>query len=140
MSKLKEFPQSVIEKLNYYVYLLIDPITEEKFYVGKGNGNRIFAHLNNSLSNPKETDKIKQIRQINKTGHEVRHIILRHGLTEKEALEVEAAAIDLLGLAKLTNIVSGHDSTERGWMSAEDAIMELRAEKIYIVEPSILFE
>jgi hypothetical protein len=139
MSNIKNFPQSVIEKLNYYVYILIDPINDENFYVGKGTGNRIFAHINDSLKNPMKTDKIDRIHQINKNGHEVRHIILRHGLTEKEAFEVEASAIDLLEIKKLTNIVSGHDSAERGLMSAEDAIMELRAEKIYIVEPSILF-
>ena len=139
MSKLHEFPQSVIEKLKYYVYILIDPTTNEKFYVGKGYGNRIFAHINNALKNPLKTDKINRILQINKKGREVDHIILRHGLTEREAFEVEATAIDLLGLEKLTNAVIGHDSGERGWMTANDVIAEFRAEKIIITEPSIIF-
>ncbi|MDH5507092.1 MAG: hypothetical protein OEZ02_07705 [Anaerolineae bacterium] len=133
-----EFPQSVIEKLNFYVYILIDPRTEEIFYVGKGNGNRIFAHLNSALNNPQKSDKLNQIRKINKAGKVVKHIVLRHGLTEKEAFEVEAATIDLLGLKGLTNIVAGHESDERGWMTAIDIISEFAAKKINIVEPSIL--
>ncbi len=50
MSSIKEFPLSVIEKLDYYVYLLIDPGTNQVFYVGKGTGNRIFAHINAVIS------------------------------------------------------------------------------------------
>jgi len=46
------FSQSVIEKLEHYVYFLQNPRNEEIFYVGKGSGNRVFQHLNCSV----ETD------------------------------------------------------------------------------------
>ena len=40
----------------YYVYFLIDPTTDEIFYVGKGSNYRDFSHLKPSLwSNPKCT-------------------------------------------------------------------------------------
>ena len=44
MNELKEFSPFLCEILGYYVYLLIDPETDQIFYVGKGIGNRIFAH------------------------------------------------------------------------------------------------
>ena len=47
---ITEFTTEVISKLGYYVYLLIDPRTGNTFYVGKGRGNRTFAHVNDSLS------------------------------------------------------------------------------------------
>ncbi len=39
------FPAGVAEKLKTYVYRLIDPRNGETFYVGKGQGDRVFAHI-----------------------------------------------------------------------------------------------
>src|SRR3989338_11289937 len=120
--------QSTIEKLGYYVYLLIDPRTNKVFYVGKGCGNRINHHLLGALEeNVKETEKIKTIREIQKAELEVGHTILRHGLTEKEAFEVESAVIDLLGLENLTNLMHGHHTTDRGLMKLEDIKIKYEA-------------
>ena len=138
MSQIKEFPQSVIEKLGYYVYILIDPKTKKAFYVGKGTGNRIFAHINNAISSPLKSDKLDKIRLIQSKGFQVEHKIIRHGLTEKEAFEVEAALIDFIGLEVLTNIKGGHDSNYRGGMSIRETISQYNAPKIKIVEPVIL--
>ena len=38
------FPQSVKEKLDYYVYCLKDPRSQKIFYVGKGTDDRVFHH------------------------------------------------------------------------------------------------
>jgi len=83
-----QFSQAVIDRIGYYVYLLTDPRNGQLFYVGKGNGNRVFAHVSEAIHNPRETDKIERIRRIRRSGREVRYDILRHGLTEKEAFEV----------------------------------------------------
>ena len=104
MPRQQEFPPSVIEKIGYYVYLLSDPATNEVFYVGKGTGNRIFAHLSAAIAQAEASDKLDRIRAILAGGHEVQHRIIRHGLTEKEAFEVEAALIDFIGLDGLTNL------------------------------------
>lgn len=50
MSELKKFSTSTLaelqkdEKHPYYVYCLVDPRNNQTFYIGKGKGNRIFAH------------------------------------------------------------------------------------------------
>jgi hypothetical protein len=138
MSEIKEFSPSVIEKLGYYVYLLIDPETNSVFYVGKGTGNRIFSHINIAISLPVENDKLDRIRAIQAKGLQVKHIIHRHGLTEKEAYEVEASLIDFIGIRDLTNIVKGYHSDNRGNLTISEVIAQYDAPKIVIVEPAIL--
>ncbi|MDP2797893.1 MAG: hypothetical protein Q8N94_10345 [Methanoregula sp.] len=97
-------PQGVAEKLEYYVYIYVDPDTEKPFYIGKGMGDRFLAHLDVQPGTAKG-DKIKEIRS---RGNEPRIDILRWGLSESEALLVEASAIDLIGKANLVNLMSGH--------------------------------
>lgn len=130
------FTSEVIEQLQYYVYRLIDPRNGQTFYVGKGKGNRLYAHINDALKNFDgenylDTDedevsaKIQQIRDIKKSGLEVIHVIQRYGLTNKEAFEVEAALIDCY--AGLTNIQGGF-APERGVNNAEVLQRELSYE------------
>ena len=138
MSKY-ELSEATIEKLQYYVYLLIDPRDEEVFYVGKGKGGRITAHLFGAREREElATDKVKRIRDIEDAGLEVKHVVLRHGLLDKEALEVESAVIDLLGKDNLTNLMKGHHSEDRGWMTLEDIKLRYEAEKAVFEEQAIL--
>lgn len=138
MLYIQEFPRSVIEKLEYYVYLMIDPETDQVFYVGKGTGNRLFAHLNAALTDSVPSDKLDQIRALHARGSEVRHIIHRHGLTEKEAFEIEAALIDFIGLSDLTNQVQGFNSDDRGKMTVAEVIAKYVAPIAEIKEPVVL--
>lgn len=131
--------QSTIEKLEYYIYLLSDPRTDKVFYVGKGHGNRINNHLLGALEGKtKETSKIKIIRDIQSSNKEVGLTILRHGLTEKEAFEIESSVIDLLGIDNLTNLVQGLHSYDRGIMSLSDLKIEYEAEDAVFDEPVML--
>ena len=133
-----EFPVSVIERLGFYVYTLTDPLTSKVFYVGKGMGNRVFAHVNEAIESPSEADKIGKIREIHAHGQEVRYEIIRHGMAETEALEVESALIDFIGLADLTNQVSGHHMDVRGRMTVAEIIAAYQAKPISIAEPVLL--
>ncbi len=138
---MNKLSQSTIEKLGYYVYLLIDPRTEpgRTFYVGKGCGNRINHHLLGALEIDKiEKEKIKTIRNIQADNLNVGLVILRHGLTEKEAFEVESAMIDFLGKESLTNLVLGHHATDRGLMKLEDIKIKYEAEDAIFGDPVIL--
>lgn len=47
---INEFPSGVIEHLGWYVYRLIDPRDGSTFYVGKGKGNRVFAHMRGEVA------------------------------------------------------------------------------------------
>jgi hypothetical protein len=145
---ISEFKQSVIEKVETYVYILIDPRNNKIFYVGKGKGNRIFQHVKGGLKeetrNGEESLKTSLIKEIIKSGHEVKHFIVRHGLTDEVALEIESAIIDLLSneylkLSDLTNEVKGHDSWERGMTTADELNLRYSAEPVDIKEPAIIF-
>ena len=138
MPEITEFPQSVIERIQFYVYALSDPRTKKVFYIGKGAGNRVFAHVNEALEQPTESDKLATIRSIAGSGRNVRYEIIRHGMSEEQALEVEAALIDFVGLPRLTNKVIGQGTDDRGRMSIVDIIATYRSEPVTITEPSIL--
>jgi hypothetical protein len=136
---MKQFSQAVCEKIGYYVYVLKDPRNSEIFYIGKGKGNRVFQHVSCALETEDESDKLNLIREILNEGKNVEYYILRHGLaTEKEALEIESACIDLIGLDNLTNKVKGHNSWESGMKTADEIIQHYDAKAITITEPTII--
>ena len=98
-SKVRAIPDYMNDGVGYYVYRLVDPRTKQTFYVGKGRGNRLFQHVSEALAKEDHTTlKLDRIREIKKEGFEVGHVVHRHGLSEKEAFEVEAALIDAYGL------------------------------------------
>lgn len=119
-AKIDSFPPGVARKLNWYVYRLIDPRNGETFYVGKGKGNRVFAHINAQIKGDELDNKLKRIREIRLAGFEVGHVIHRHGLDEATAFEVEAALID--AYPGLTNIAGGMGSSDFGSMHAKEII------------------
>ncbi len=138
-SNAHKLSDKTIRELGYYVYLLSDPRNGKVFYVGKGCGDRINHHLLGALEEKtKETEKIKIIRDILSTGLEVDHTILRHGLSEKEALEVECAMIDFIGLDKLTNLVLGHHSFVRGKKTLRNIKTEYEPVEAIFDEPAML--
>lgn len=136
---MKKFSPEVCEKLNHYVYRLIDPRNGETFYIGKGYKNRIFDHMEMQLKFDKSsyennedevTEKFKILREIKNEGLDLIHIIHRHGMNEEEALEVEAALID--AYRGLSNIVSGHRSNEFGPSNAIQLIKKYEATEMQI--------
>ena len=135
------FSPFVQEKLGYYVYLLSDPRDKRIFYVGKGTGNRIFAHAKDALAVEEKSDKLDKIRAIRRARLEVGYELLRFGLSERTAFDVESAAIQLLGLGELTNIVEGHNVSSTGRMSVDVAISLFDAPRAPEIEvPSLLIK
>jgi uncharacterized protein len=122
MAEVEVFPPDVVPKLKTYVYRLIDPRNGETFYVSKGQGNRVFAHLHDELSREGDalSDKLKRIREIRVAGFEVAHVIHRHGMDGATALEVEAALMD--AYPGLSNIAGGTGSSDYGAMHAREII------------------
>lgn len=133
-----EFPQSVIENLGFYVYLLIDPADNKIFYVGRGVGNRIFDHIHEANEGLRSTEKLDKIRSIISRGEHVKCFIHRHGLNEKEASEVESSLIDFIEVRNLSNEIKGLHSSIRGHMSVEQINLRYNAPMIEIAEAVIL--
>ena len=137
MAKLKGFSELAKEELKNYVYILVDPRDNKIFYVGKGQGDRVFNHVACALETEKQCDKLNQIREIIAEGKEVKHYIVRHGLENEEmAFEIEAILIDLLNfrefkqIESLSNIVSGHHSFDRGIKTVEEIELLYNCEEI----------
>jgi len=133
-NSIGKFPPEVIEKLDFYVYRLVDPRNGETFYVGKGKGNRVFNHLAGTLElTDKEKDrafmslKQERIHEIHGEQLKVIPIIHRHGMKdEKTAYQVEAALID--AYPGLTNEIGGHGS-DCGVMNAKQVIDSYTADE-----------
>lgn len=105
------FSDAVKEALGSYVYSLIDPREEpglqSHFYIGKGKGDRVFAHLSQDLSGSTEMrNKYERIEAIRRSGVEPTFAIIAHGLTEKDALRLEAQLIAVMD--GMTNLAGGH--------------------------------
>lgn len=141
---MREFSQAVRERLGYYVYVLKDPRTGIIFYVGKGKDNRVFQHVRGALVDLADNTKLNLIREIHAAGSEVAHYILRHGLTENLALEIESACIDLLDLdalateAHTTNAIKGHYTWERGLKTVDEVAQYYGATPVTIEEQAII--
>lgn len=99
-----KFTPEVESKLQYYVYALVNPHADPVFYVGKGAGNHVFQHIAEAENKNAcgTSEKLDQIRAIHATLDaddkplEVKHFIIRYGLTEEVAFEIESTLIDFL--------------------------------------------
>ena len=146
------FPPGVSEQLKWYVYRLIDPRNGETFYVGKGLGNRIFAHAKGDFaatmsshaggSDAEDREdsadlKMKRINAIRSAGLEVGHVVHRHGIEREDvAFEVEAALID--AYPGLTNLVGGRGSGEYGSRHVEEIVGQYAVEPFEVKESLML--
>lgn len=123
------FTELTREKINHYVYCLVDPRDNRIFYIGMGQGNRMFDHAKAALANPRKSDKLDLIREIinDKKHGAVKYYVLRHGIpTKTQAAEIESVLIDLLtsplseNPPKMTVEMKGWDTLERGMKSIDE--------------------
>src|SRR2546428_11449629 len=115
--ELTKIPNSVVERLGWYVYAYVHRTDSRIHYIGKGTGQRALAQL-------------VRLRR-----HRVE--IIAHGLRdEAEAYAVERALIDGLELMKLVNKVRGKGARHFGREPLEDLIYRFAAKRIDIEEPA----
>jgi uncharacterized protein len=127
------FDEKTIQYLGFYVYMLIDPKNQLPFYIGKGLGNRVFNHKSMALTDTDDSNaKYDKIREIIEKGEQVKHVIIRHGLTETESFHIEAAIIDAFEYCNilLSNIAGGYNSIEKGLMTSDEIIRHYNAEPL----------
>lgn len=105
MTQLNHFSLDVQKKLQNYVYALIDPRPDKQhalkgtvFYIGRGNGDRVFQHEAEAHRGKAhgEYAKLERILAIERDGYHVKRMIISWGLTTSEAQVVEGAMIDFL--------------------------------------------
>ena len=128
------FDVNTQKALQFYVYCLIDPRDNKVFYIGKGQKNRVFEHIKAADSGQNMDvvfPKLERINSIKNKNHQVRHVIVRHGLTEDQAFRIEATLIDFLGYLgeDLTNEVAGRHSIRFGVMHSDEIM------RIYNAKP-----
>lgn len=130
-----EITPDVAHLLGQYVYAYIDPRDNSIFYIGKGVGDRATYHLYDT----DESRKVERIRAIRSAGLEPRIDIIAYGLRDDlEALRVEAALIEAIGIENLTNVVHGLGATKFPRRSLQEIIWESRREPAVIEHPSLL--
>lgn len=123
-------PPEVADFLGYYVYALRDPRDGRVFYIGKGKGSRINAHLVEAgKDRESERAKLRVINDIETSGEAVELLFLRTGLDEPASFAVEQAVIDSFAAdhRELTNLVRGHQSGSRGLASLPVVVARHRA-------------
>lgn len=99
----------------YYTYVLINPISNKPFYVGKGKGTRkrYMDHFSEAIKGKgSNKHKINTIRKIIRDGHDVIVDVVFGSTSEKECLEKEVDLIAQYGRRDistgiLTNLTNG---------------------------------
>jgi len=82
----------------YYIYAYIDPRTNLPFYIGKGKGDRMFAHLRTAQAKRDNPDKAKVINDLLEAGlTPIIQEIESNILNEVEAYQKEEKQILLYG-------------------------------------------
>lgn len=129
---------------SFYVYALFDPAAPTTpFYIGKGSGSRAYAHMDEEG----EGRKNQRIRAIQTSGKQVVVRQLVSGLSEVEALRIEAQLIAAHGVVETggpllnkvvptgnvrqrSDITVPHGATEKAQLGLEllkEAILEVAA-------------
>lgn len=138
-------PGEVADVLRYYVYPLRDPRDGRVFYVGKGIGDRINAHVREAGADlASERAKIRAINEIAASGQPVDLLFLRTGIEDEHtAFIVEQAVIDAIHADhhSLTNLVRGHHSGQHGLATLPAVVAGHQAEPSPpIPEPVIMLK
>lgn len=95
--------------MKWYVYHLIDSRTDEVFYVGKGTGNRMYAHEAEAKSlKTRNHIKCERINSIKAAGHKVIKRPVAYFYLEADAYDFESEQI--AAHSGLTNIKSRRKS------------------------------
>ncbi len=131
-----------MSETSYYVYALKDPRVSpaKPFYIGKGTGTRAYDHL----IQPDDSRKGRRIREVIKSGNKVLVTQLVDGLSELQAIRIEAELIAALGTEAsgglLTNTVipSGNVSKPRKALIVPDGVIEKAQLGLALIKDAVI--
>ena len=108
--------------MKYYVYKLINPVTNQPFYIGKGTGNRAWTHSRFKDGN-KNVYKDRYIKKLHAEGLDPVVEIVKYFETETEAYEFEEQLTESIGLHNLTNLLAGSKPPSKlGWHPSTETL------------------
>jgi len=108
--------------MKYYVYKLLDPRSNQPFYIGKGSGTRAWTH-NNFKDGNKNPYKDEYIEDLHRHGLEPIVDIVQYFDIESDAYDYEEHLTESIGLKNLTNIVVGaRPPSRQGWKPSESTL------------------
>jgi len=97
--------------MEYYVYQLIDPRTNDIFYIGKGQEKRMYQHVDavkrNKIPNGSNTKLGNKIKKILILGLKIKYKKVFITEIEQEAYDKEKQLIKEIGLENLCNLTYG---------------------------------
>lgn len=90
----------------YYVYALVNPVTDMVFYVGKGKGLRAKSHLSSFRNGKMKAGRKKDVFiDLAASGLVPRVMVIADNLSEADAYEVEGSIIRVVGFKRLANVM-----------------------------------
>jgi hypothetical protein len=108
--------------MKYYVYQLLDPKTNQPFYIGKGSEDRAWTH-NKFKDGNKNPYKDRYIKKLHRQGLEPVVDIIQYFNDEKEAYDYEETLTESIGLDNLTNIAIGaRPPSRKGWYPSKETL------------------
>lgn len=130
----------MVELKKFYVYELVDPRSDEVFYVGKGQGQRGNQHVMEVRRDHNlEGGKRERIKEIIDSGMEAEVRVVGRFEEESDAFAVEATLITwVYGVDNLTNVQTGHGSTtirKKGYLGTLEGLdipWANRADRFYL--------
>jgi len=115
-----------VNSSDYYVYVKFLPWDGTPCYVGKGFGNRAYVHEARAKAGTHNNRHL--VRIISKAGGALPTIIIRSGLTNDEAINIEMAFIRAIGrfpVGPLANMTDGGEGSV-GFKHSDEAKEKVR--------------
>ena len=101
----------------YYVYELINPFTNEVFYVGKGQGARMYHHASTVKSGKVphgNWNLFREIKKIHKLNGKIKYNTVYEGYDEDVTYDFEYNHINEIGFHNLCNLFNGRGGVYSG--------------------------